>query len=395
MTTREMPTEKLRAICMALRKRMSSPSAAHRTMLAHRAQALANLNEDLSELTFKGQPGAQSILVGSQPDVFLVPAYTGPTAGWCAHGFGLRRDAVEGLIYESWEHDSAEVRREGARSSPASSPPGLSAPIRTSPLARLTAQHFAPEHLAVALKASSGVHRPRTMTPAPVRLRVARRQLRSPRTRGPPPRRFTSSIGCERSSSPRPVMNFGAGVSSTVPAARASAAVNSTGLPRRGRKVASERVVHRQVLRDALFLQWAVEDEAERAVLIVGAHEDHVRKNRAIRDAKARDEQLPGERSVTEKDQVSRLRCQRTPRGMAVRGRAPPPPQARATLRPKARALAKHGGVCSPRSGARTRTSELRGGLAAPIVTCRAPDARSRGPCCAGSVLSLKRSSVS
>jgi hypothetical protein len=68
-----------------------------------RGKIFAMLTEDLSELSIKGQPGAQSVLVAAEPQVFFVPRYVGHK-GWIGIRITARLDwdSLEGLIYESW-----------------------------------------------------------------------------------------------------------------------------------------------------------------------------------------------------------------------------------------------------------------------------------------------------
>ena len=69
-----------------------------------RDKLFAMLSEDLSQLTVKGQPGAQQVLVDAQPEVFFVPRYVGHK-GWIGIRTGgpLDWDTVEGLLFESWK----------------------------------------------------------------------------------------------------------------------------------------------------------------------------------------------------------------------------------------------------------------------------------------------------
>ncbi len=96
--------EQLRTICMALPEAHEEPFGGHTAPCWRVGSKLfAMLSEDLTELTIKGQPGAQEVLVGSQPETFFVPRYVGHR-GWI--GLRLRSeldwDAIEELIFESW-----------------------------------------------------------------------------------------------------------------------------------------------------------------------------------------------------------------------------------------------------------------------------------------------------
>jgi hypothetical protein len=96
--------ERLRQFCMALPEAHEEPFGGHTAPCWRvRGKHFVMVSEDLSQITFKGQPGAQGILVGSQPEVFFVPRYTGHK-GWIgvrlASNFSW--DTIEGLIFESW-----------------------------------------------------------------------------------------------------------------------------------------------------------------------------------------------------------------------------------------------------------------------------------------------------
>ena len=99
------PMDRLRQICM------SFPEAEERSFGGHTAPAF-RVRDKLFVMTpeagdpwfmCKGAPGAQAVLVGSSPDRFFIPAYTGKN-GW----IGVRIDGavdwdeVAGLVSESY-----------------------------------------------------------------------------------------------------------------------------------------------------------------------------------------------------------------------------------------------------------------------------------------------------
>lgn len=99
------PEDRIRAICMALPEAHERPFGGHTAPCWRvREKLFATINEDYSELTVKGQPGAQDVLVNAQPEVFFVPRYTGHN-GWIGVRLteDLDWDTIEGLIFESWK----------------------------------------------------------------------------------------------------------------------------------------------------------------------------------------------------------------------------------------------------------------------------------------------------
>jgi hypothetical protein len=103
--------DRLREICMSLPEAHEEPFGGHTAPCWRvRGKHFVMVSEDLSQMTLKGQPGAQGILVDAQPEVFFVPRYTGHN-GW----IGIRLsddiawDTIEGLIYESWKMTAPKV----------------------------------------------------------------------------------------------------------------------------------------------------------------------------------------------------------------------------------------------------------------------------------------------
>ncbi|MBA4179496.1 MAG: phosphoribosylglycinamide formyltransferase [Anaerolinea sp.] len=95
--------QRIREICMALPGAEEKPFGGHTApSFRVRDKLFVMISEDLSEMTLKALPGAQKVLVGSNPARFFVPRYVGHK-GW----IGIRLDAatdwdeVAGLIAES------------------------------------------------------------------------------------------------------------------------------------------------------------------------------------------------------------------------------------------------------------------------------------------------------
>lgn len=98
-------TDRLREICMALPEAHEEPFGGHTSPCWRvRGKIFAMLGEFEEVVTFKGEPGAQAILVEAHPDTYFVPRYVGHR-GWIA----VRADAADvdwdeltGLLYASW-----------------------------------------------------------------------------------------------------------------------------------------------------------------------------------------------------------------------------------------------------------------------------------------------------
>jgi predicted DNA-binding protein (MmcQ/YjbR family) len=99
--------QRLRTICLALPEAEERPFGGHSAPAYRvRDKLFAMTNEgggERPELWVKGAPGAQEILVESQPERYFVPPYVGKS-GWV--GIWLDRnidwDQLESLIRESY-----------------------------------------------------------------------------------------------------------------------------------------------------------------------------------------------------------------------------------------------------------------------------------------------------
>ena len=96
--------DRLRDICLALPEAEERPFGGHTSPTYRvRDKMFAMTTEDGRELWVKGAPGAQEILVESQPERYFVPPYVGKS-GWV----GIRLDGhvdwdqVEALVRESY-----------------------------------------------------------------------------------------------------------------------------------------------------------------------------------------------------------------------------------------------------------------------------------------------------
>lgn len=97
------PIERIRGICLSLPGAVEKPFGGHTApSFRVRDKLFLMINEDLSEITMKGLPGAQDVLVGANPSRFFVPRYVGHK-GWIGIRLGgdLNWDEVAGLIAES------------------------------------------------------------------------------------------------------------------------------------------------------------------------------------------------------------------------------------------------------------------------------------------------------
>jgi predicted DNA-binding protein (MmcQ/YjbR family) len=97
------PIQRIREICLSLPGAEEKPFGGHTSpSFRVRDRLFLMVNEAQTEMTMKAPPGAQSVLVGSNPERFFVPAYVGGK-GW----IGIRIaqvqdwDEVAGLIAES------------------------------------------------------------------------------------------------------------------------------------------------------------------------------------------------------------------------------------------------------------------------------------------------------
>lgn len=92
------PNGKLREICLALPEATERVFGGHTTAtfrVREKIFAMENEHEGRPAFTCKAAPGAQGILVGSDPGRFFVPAYVGPK-GWI--GVCLDRGVDWGLV---------------------------------------------------------------------------------------------------------------------------------------------------------------------------------------------------------------------------------------------------------------------------------------------------------
>ena len=98
------PIERLRQICLALPEVEEKPFGGH-TAPAFRVRdkLFVMTSEDGTTMNCKGRPGVQQTLVGSEPERFFVPRYTGKN-GWIGVVLTKVRDwdLVAELVEESW-----------------------------------------------------------------------------------------------------------------------------------------------------------------------------------------------------------------------------------------------------------------------------------------------------
>ena len=109
------PVARVREICLSLPGADEKPFGGHTSPTFRvRDKIFAMINEECTELTCKAQPGAQEVLVGSNPVRFFVSRYVGHK-GW----IGMRLDGdldwdeVAGLIAES--HAMTAPKRAGGK----------------------------------------------------------------------------------------------------------------------------------------------------------------------------------------------------------------------------------------------------------------------------------------
>ena len=97
---------RVRTICLALPEAEERPFGGH-TAPAFRVRdkLFVMTSEDGSSMTMKAPPGAQQVLVASEPDRFFVPKYVGPK-GWVGVRLDLRAapdwDEMAEMIAESY-----------------------------------------------------------------------------------------------------------------------------------------------------------------------------------------------------------------------------------------------------------------------------------------------------
>lgn len=105
MKNGETATDRLRGICMALPEAHEQVFGGHtKPTWRVRGKIVAMMSEHAEVVNFKGQPGAQSILVEAPPGTYFVPQYVGhrgrvavradaPDVDW---------DELANLLYQSW-----------------------------------------------------------------------------------------------------------------------------------------------------------------------------------------------------------------------------------------------------------------------------------------------------
>jgi hypothetical protein len=97
MSTSAAGVPRLRALCLALPEAVEKPFGGHTAPCFRVGDKLfVTTAEDGTWMTCKARPGVQEALVGSDPDRFFVPRYTGGK-GW----IGVRLDI---------DHDWDEIR---------------------------------------------------------------------------------------------------------------------------------------------------------------------------------------------------------------------------------------------------------------------------------------------
>lgn len=97
------PIQRIREICLSLPGAEEKPFGGHTApSFRVRDKLFVMVNEALTEMTMKALPGAQPVLVGSNPERFFVPKYVGGK-GWIGIRISAIRDwdEVAGLVAES------------------------------------------------------------------------------------------------------------------------------------------------------------------------------------------------------------------------------------------------------------------------------------------------------
>ena len=92
-------------ICLALPEVVNKPFGGH-TSPAYRVRDKIFVfcyQQGRPAISFKGAPGAQQALVGSDPDRFFVPPYSGPK-GWVGANLDIEQDwgEIAELVEESY-----------------------------------------------------------------------------------------------------------------------------------------------------------------------------------------------------------------------------------------------------------------------------------------------------
>ena len=100
----EDPVSRIRSLCLALPEAEEQPFGGHTApSFRIRGKLFVTTSEDGSAMTFKGQPGVQQALVGSDPKRFFVPAYVG-NKGWVSARLDVEQDwdEIAELIEDSF-----------------------------------------------------------------------------------------------------------------------------------------------------------------------------------------------------------------------------------------------------------------------------------------------------
>ena len=98
------PVEQLRRLCLALPEVVEQPFGGHAAPCWRVGGKLfVTTATDGSWMTCKGRPGQQEALVGSDPDRYFVPRYTGKN-GWIGVRFAALPtwDELAELVEDSW-----------------------------------------------------------------------------------------------------------------------------------------------------------------------------------------------------------------------------------------------------------------------------------------------------
>ncbi len=100
---RSTPIDRLRAICLALPEAHEKVFGGHTSPTFRVRDKIFVMMNDANEMWCKAPPGAQQILVGSDPKRFFAPPYVGPK-GWI--GLRLSVTPVDWGLVEDLAHDS-------------------------------------------------------------------------------------------------------------------------------------------------------------------------------------------------------------------------------------------------------------------------------------------------
>ena len=100
---RSTPIDRLRAICLALPEAHEKVFGGHTSPTFRVRDKIFVMTNDANEMWCKAPPGAQQILVGSDPKRFFAPPYIGPK-GWI--GLRLSVTPVDWGLVEDLAHDS-------------------------------------------------------------------------------------------------------------------------------------------------------------------------------------------------------------------------------------------------------------------------------------------------